>query len=249
MDAMTNQEIIQLVNQYIGVVVGDLQEFSHRTLGDFFPEFCGVDIDGIENTGTKRDRMLKILKAVPPESHPKIIRAVLKRIPPDPSVIPTRTKELHDEFLAIADRLERSAAIRSPTPLITSEVVERAIADAERLISTNGATSGVDRIHTMLHGYLQNVCAAEAIPYQKDSTTPVLLNLLREKHPDLNNPGPRDQSVTKVFRAMGTILDSLLPIRNEASMAHPNPLLEEPEAMLVIHAARTILHYLDAKVS
>jgi hypothetical protein len=33
------------------------------------------------------------------------------------------------------------------------------------------------------------------------------------------------------------------------AFSHPNPaLLEEPEAMLVINVARTILHYLDEKL-
>jgi Abortive infection C-terminus len=39
-------------------------------------------------------------------------------------------------------------------------------------------------------------------------------------------------------------------LRNNASVAHPNEaLLDEPEAMLAINAARTILHYLDAKLT
>jgi hypothetical protein len=45
------------------------------------------------------------------------------------------------------------------------------------------------------------------------------------------------------------VLDAMNPLWNRASLAHPNPpLLAEPEAMLVINAARTILHYLDAKL-
>jgi hypothetical protein len=49
---------------------------------------------------------------------------------------------------------------------------------------------------------------------------------------------------------MGAILDALNPVRNRASVAHPNPtLLDQHEAMLVVNAARTILHYLDAKLS
>jgi hypothetical protein len=35
-----------------------------------------------------------------------------------------------------------------------------------------------------------------------------------------------------------------------ASLAHPNEcLIGEPEAMLVVNATRTILHYLDAKLA
>jgi hypothetical protein len=49
---------------------------------------------------------------------------------------------------------------------------------------------------------------------------------------------------------VAAILDALNPMRNRASVAHPNPtLLEQPEAMLVVNAARTILHYLDAGLS
>jgi hypothetical protein len=36
--------------------------------------------------------------------------------------------------------------------------------------------------------------------------------------------------------------------RNNKSMAHPNTLLEPPEAMLAINAIRTMLHYLDNKL-
>jgi hypothetical protein len=45
-------------------------------------------------------------------------------------------------------------------------------------------------------------------------------------------------------------MDALQPIRNNASVAHPNEaLLDAPEAMLVVNTARTLLHYLDAKFS
>lgn len=48
---------------------------------------------------------------------------------------------------------------------------------------------------------------------------------------------------------MGAVADALGPLRNNASAAHPNDaLLDEPEAMLPINAARTILHYVDSRV-
>jgi hypothetical protein len=62
--------------------------------------------------------------------------------------------------------------------------------------------------------------------------------------------GPREQNVTQVLRAMASILDAMNPVRNMASVAHPNPtLLAEAEAMLVINACRTVLQYLDAKLA
>jgi hypothetical protein len=49
--------------------------------------------------------------------------------------------------------------------------------------------------------------------------------------------------------AMATVVDVLNPLRNKASVAHPNQqLLAEPEALLVINSVRTLLNYLDSKL-
>ena len=45
------------------------------------------------------------------------------------------------------------------------------------------------------------------------------------------------------------MLDALTPVRNNASLAHPNKdLLGRDEAQLVVNAGRTLLTYLDAKI-
>jgi hypothetical protein len=51
-----------------------------------------------------------------------------------------------------------------------------------------------------------------------------------------------------VLNASGSILDALNPLRNNASVAHPNAqLLGRDEAQLVINVGRSLLTYLDAK--
>ena len=55
---------------------------------------------------------------------------------------------------------------------------------------------------------------------------------------------------TGLLRTLSSALDALNPLRNRASVAHPNDeLLELPEAMLVINVARTLLHYFDTRIS
>ena len=180
------------------------------------------------------------------------MRGVLERFPVNaenakPS---TRTQELFDDLLDIAKRLEGVSPIASPDPKITSVVVERAISDVETLLNTNSAVSGVDRIHTALQGYLQAVCDTINITYHKDDGMAKLFKLLRQHHSALQNLGSRSQDIERVFQSFASILDALNPIRNNARVAHPNnDLLEKDEAMLVINAARTILHYLDSKFS
>ena len=249
MAGMTRQELKMLVNRYIGVDGGYLGDFSYRSHENFYPEFCNLDIDPGQYTGTTRARFEAILESAAPAVQAAIIRGILKKYPPSAGK-PQRTQQAHDDFLKVAIRLESSGAVDGPPTAITSSIVEHAIADAETLIRTRGATSGVDRVHTMLHGYMRAVCDDAKIPYTKEMTIGALFKAIREQHPAFATAGPRPQDITQIVRSFGAVMDVLNPIRNNASAAHPNnDLLPEPEAMLVINGTKTILHYLDAKLA
>jgi Abortive infection C-terminus len=132
---------------------------------------------------------------------------------------------------------------------VTSQAVERALADAEQLIRTRDAVSGVDRVHTAFHGYLRAVVSKMGMVADKDASATHLFKIIRENHKAFRRSATSDEEVNKILRAAANIVDSLGPIRNRASIAHPNEdLIEEPEAMLVINVVRSLLHYLDAKI-
>ena len=139
--------------------------------------------------------------------------------------------------------------IATPSLEISSDAVQRALADAEHLIQARGAASGVDRVHTAFHGYLRAVATKERLPYSKDSSITDLFALLRAKHPALAGREPRVSDIDRVLRSIAAIVDALNPVRNQATTAHPNELiLREAEAMLVINSVMTLLHYLDARL-
>jgi hypothetical protein len=248
MPGMNKFEIQKLVNRYIGVAGGYLGDFSYRSHQEFYQEYCDLDIDPDEFQGTTRERFLRVLSRATPRDQAKIIRGILEKYPAEADH-DLRTHERAAEFLEIAERLEGVAVVGAPAPAITTRAVETAIADVTTLIEKRGATSGVDRVHTALHGYLHEVCRRADIQVPGDATTATIFSQLRQHHPALQEDGPRAQDITKVFRGLATIIDALSPIRNKASIAHPSAdLLEAPEAMLVINATQSALHYLDAKL-
>lgn len=250
MAGMSVLEQSKLVGKYIGVTPdGYLNGFSYQKHYDFYTTYCDIDINVSEYGTSTRRRFEAILKLADPPLQAKIIRGILDKFPPDETAWPTRTQALHDEFERLASKLE-GLVVSSNAPAITSAVVERVIADAEHLIQVQGATSGVDRIHTMMHGYLRAVCAEAKIQFHRDATVATLFRMIREQHPALKESGPRAQDVTTVLKQMSGTMDALTPIRNNASAAHPNDeLLDAPEAMLIINSARTLLHYLDTKIA
>jgi hypothetical protein len=244
---LKNSEIHRVVYKYIGVSQdGYLADFRYRTHHQFYIEL-DLDIDPNLLGGTTRERFTKILSESRPEVQARILEGVLQRFPVGSSDL--RTEKMAAEISGWVLRLRSGNQVGQPALQITSEVVECALKDAEELLHTRGATSGVDRIHTALHGYLRVVCASADLSCSEDASLTDLFKVLRQSHPCFRNMGPRDGEIERVLRALATILDSFNPLRNKASVAHPNAaLLAQPEAMLVINTARTILRYVDEKV-
>jgi hypothetical protein len=248
MEKMSRLEINKLMERYIGSSGGYLGSFgSHPELLRFYVD-CGVDVIPTDYTGTNKARFQAILENAQPSDQAKIIRGILKRHPARSS--PDRTQDLHDEFLRLAQRLEAGAGVANPNPVYTSEFVKRTLAEVEHAVTSKRETSGVDRVHSALHGYLRHVCDDAGIAYIQDERIIDLFKKLLAQHDALKALGPRPQDMATITKSFSAVMDVIDPLRNKNSFAHPtHALLEIPEAMLVINAARTILHYVDAKLA
>lgn len=148
------------------------------------------------------------------------------------------------------DQSEEAVPVRPPAPAKASEVLERALAEVERSLAEGRPASGVDRVHTALHAYLQELAASSEIVTAPQSGIVELFGLLRQNHPALHANGPHGAEITRVLRALAKVIAELDSLRNNASLAHPaaEGLLPDAEAMLVINASRTLLHYLEKKI-
>jgi hypothetical protein len=145
---------------------------------------------------------------------------------------------------------ERVSSVSAPKPAITSATVEAALQDAETLLRSSGPANALDRVHTAFQGYLERICEEANIPVNEDVPITALFAQIRSKHPKLIVSDPQaNQMMVQVTRGLAQVVDALNPIRNNKTLAHPNPLLDEAEAMLAINAIRTMLHYLDKKLA
>jgi hypothetical protein len=243
---LTERETHKLVYKYIGVSDGYLGDFSYRTHHDFYADL-ELDIDPNNLPGTTRQRFTQILSESEVEVQARILQGILDRYPADS--LPHRTSALYDEIVGWINRLSTGVAVSVRPLQVTSAVVERALRDAEKLMASTGATSGVDRAHTALHGYLLQVCSGANITVPPEPSLTQLFKALRAQHSAFQDLGPRSDDVAKLLGAMATVADVLNPLRNKASVAHPNQdLLAEPEALLFINSVRTLLNYLDSKL-
>jgi len=130
-----------------------------------------------------------------------------------------------------------------------TDVVRRALSDADSLLAASGAPSTIDRLHTALHGYLRSACKDQGIPLADDASITVAYKALRKEHPKLRVLGEHDGEVGKILASFASVIDALNPLRNHGSVAHPNEqLIGQDEAVLVVNAVRTMFHYLNQKL-
>lgn len=156
----------------------------------------------------------------------------------DKDVFPTHTDILFPHQFS-----DRSLDLK-----ISTEAIEKAIADIKVLIAHREPISSIDRVHTAFHSYLRELCSVEGIQYGKDDKIVDLFGKLRQHHPKLRSNGDEDNT-TKLLRNFSKILDSLNHIRNHGSLAHPSKnMLAKEEALLALDVAITLLRYLDSKL-
>ena len=142
-------------------------------------------------------------------------------------------------------------SVSVPDIKVTSEAVNRAIRDAELSLSKGSAIGAVDRVHTMLHGYLRELCLKEGLVTRSDGDLTInqLWKKLRTDHPAFKRNIPHVQHADKIMGGISGGLDALNPMRNHGSMTHPNDrLLEEPESYLVVNFARSVLNYVNHRL-
>ena len=83
-------------------------------------------------------------------------------------------------IVCVLDTEERMIPVSPSSPRVTSEAVDRALADAEQLISSRGPSSAVDRVHTALNGYLRAILERNQVelPENPSITAILVLKLL-----------------------------------------------------------------------
>jgi Mn-dependent DtxR family transcriptional regulator len=120
-----------------------------------------------------------------------------------------------------------------------SQVVRRALQDADHLLATSGAPSAIDRLHTAMHGYLKSTCQDCGISLPKGATLTQAYKALRAHHPALQSLGEHDGEIGRVLGSFASVLDALNTLRNHGSVAHPNEyIVERAEGELVVNAVR-----------
>ncbi|UBB24830.1 abortive infection family protein [Pseudoxanthomonas beigongshangi] len=251
MEGLKSSEIHWVVNNYIGVSGGYLGDFSYASHREFYADYCDLEIDVdafAENT--TRKKFIAILSASEPRTQAAILIGLARRFPVGSEM--QRNATAYQKLLALAKRCQQVAVVDGEEPRVTSDIVQRALAEATTLLKTHGPTSAVDRLHTALHGYLRTACRTANLDLSDAPSDPRIVyyfKVLRQRHPGFEAPMAQQAAMKNILNSAATLLEQLDPIRNRATLAHANEeLISHDEALLVINLVRSLMQYFDAKL-
>lgn len=127
-----------------------------------------------------------------------------------------------------------------------TEVVAKAISDAELFMSQGKYDSALDRIHTAVHGYLRKILDNKQVTYEESDTLSQLYTKLHIKISDSMGASPIADLIKTTLRSASGIIPSMNDLRNRHSLSHPNEmLLQKREAELVISIVKNITDYIN----
>ncbi len=128
----------------------------------------------------------------------------------------------------------------------TTEVIEKAIVDAEAFMTDGKYTSAFDRIHTALMGYFRKKLNDLSVTYEESDTLGQLYNKIHE-YVAQNMTTNVSGLIKTAIRSSSGIISSINELRNRHSLAHPNDdLISDKEAKLCINMAKILSDYIES---
>lgn len=255
-----DQAEVMIVVSYIGGIGGYLGNFSYASHDDFYPNYCGLDINPRQYAGTTRNRFITILSESNSVTQCKILLGVLEKYP-----LSDFEENLNEEFITLREYENKKrlhAKINGMITRLREEVIEQGelkydiefvkevLLQADTLIANHSYSSAVDRAHTALHGYLKALCNENNITFSAENVKiQDMWGKLKSEHPSfIIDIKDHHRPINQTVNAIGKFLENMNDIRNNHGYSHPTEdIIEDNEAKFIINLSRVLLYYIDNK--
>ena len=127
-----------------------------------------------------------------------------------------------------------------------TEIIEKAIVDAEVFMTEGKYTSAFDRVHTAIMGYFRKKLNDLRVDYEESDTLGQLYNKIHD-YVSQNMTANVSGLIKTAIRSSTGIISSINELRNRHSLAHPNDdLISDKEAKLCINMAKLLSDYIES---
>ena len=241
----------QLHQSEVKTLVRDINDYfdSYRQYEDFFKNLSILDYAEPRDYTKKNGFILEFTNRYDHELYNML--TAMKQYIRDYQIESTYKNLNKDASITLIDRLINKhfpgvTDIHITAPAQTTESVQAACEDANRLITDGQYSKAIDRVHTFIHGHLRHKCSHWLIQIKADANIKDTLLSIIDNHKYFSEIN-RVSELKNIFKSLSNMCDRFDTFRNHHSLAHPSKsLLAVNEAKLMINVIRTLYDYIEA---
>lgn len=238
---------------FLNMEGGYVLNFSDRTMGEFFQEQVGLDIDEDKYRfkGTSKANRMRAFWEL--ASDHEVARALVALI------------EWGEEFRCLPDDPQQRTAVEaiivrlklsSPVPEVDAFTASvnaldftAAAKHIRAAIEANEPATALDRVHVFMMKFLRTLCERCGIVVTREKP---LHSLMGEYVKHLRSAGQIESEMTeRILKTSISNLEAMNTVRNDQSLAHDNPMLNHDEAVLIVSHIGGLVRFLktiEAKI-
>jgi hypothetical protein len=222
---------------------GYVLSFSTRQFNEFVFDSTGkslADEKYCAAGGSKANRLRAFWALEPDHVVGKLLADLIAYA--TPTQMQDEDAALFDACRKAADRLRQSLPIEDMDAVSSADSEEDLMLLGESVrhsIEKNQPSVGLDRLHTFVAKYIRGLCTTRGVAVTRDKP---IHSLMGEYARVLREAGHIDSEMTeRILKSSIATLEAFNRVRNEQSLAHDNPLLNNDESLLIFsHVMSTI---------
>ncbi len=244
---------MRMLDNVLQMGEGYVLDFSHKTMAEFFEDELNININDSKYRveGTSKAKRLRFFIR---NEDPRLVVSTLKALwkyktqPVFDSYINDYVVqdfgERKEEYFAFISRIEGFANIPSTSAIAAfqnEETLSELVASINRDINANKPATALDRLHTYCVKKLKFLITQYGGDYKKDEP----LHSLMGKYIKLLNSSKclNDMSI-RILKSSISILEKFNNVRNHASLAHDNTIVNQEEAIYIFESVSATLKFI-----
>jgi hypothetical protein len=237
----------QAVEKAFGMSSGYVLNFSNRTFQEFIHDSIGRNIydEKYSNGGdSKANRLRTLIKVEPNHVVGKVLADLVEMANSNPSS-PYADSGVLEPCSRLANRLRQGAPVLEEVLPDAQETTFDALTRSVRqAIEHNQPEAGLDRLHTYFVTFMRKVCQNNAITTTRDEPAHSVLGKYVKM---LKSTGRIESDMTgRILTYAQSTMDAFNRVRNEQSLAHPNPILNYNEALLIFNHVVAVVNFIQS---
>jgi hypothetical protein len=225
---------------YFEMKSGYVCDFSNRTFEEFVREHTGIEIYSDKYSGSKATRLRAFWDKESNYLVARLLRGMIEywKLQKDATLYGYQVFNpvLYEECRKIVTRLESEGPVENIdalTPNSSDKDFGLLAQSIRESIKKNQPEEALDRLHTFVIKYVRELCSRHGIRFEKETPLHSLFGLY-VKFLQKNNLVESKMS-ERILKSSISVLDAFNDVRNNQSLAHDNPILNNNESVLIFN--------------